>query len=95
MKLLRWLPESAADLESIRNYLAEHHPTLARPTMVRIYEAIRSLRQFPHRGRIGQQHDTRELVLAPLPYVVIYRVGEEAVVVLHIYHGAQQRQALM
>ncbi|MBZ5634197.1 MAG: type II toxin-antitoxin system RelE/ParE family toxin [Acidobacteriia bacterium] len=33
--------------------------------------------------------DTRELVMTNLPYVVIYRVGENVVEVIRILHGAQ------
>ena len=39
----------------------------------------------------GYRDGTRELVLSPLPYVVVYRVDAEAraVHILHIHHGAQ------
>jgi plasmid stabilization system protein ParE len=31
----------------------------------------------------------RELVFPPLPYIVVYRVTEEAVEITRIFHGAQ------
>ncbi len=40
---------------------------------------------------MGREEDTRELVLSPLPYIVVYRVKDSAVEILHIYHGAQDR----
>jgi len=43
----------------------------------------------PNLGRPGRHSGTRELALAPLPYVVVYAVKAEAVEILHIYHGAQ------
>ncbi len=46
---------------------------------------------MPYRGRIGREEGTRELVIARLPYIVIYRIKGEAVEILHIYHGARQR----
>jgi toxin ParE1/3/4 len=59
--------------------------------MRKLYEAIRSLKDFPHRGRIGREEGTRELLFPPLPYVTVYRVKEQSIEVLRIYHSAQDR----
>jgi toxin ParE1/3/4 len=88
---IRWTPAAAADFEHIFEYLQQHLPHLARPTIIRIYERIRSLRKMPFSGRPGRKEGTRELVLAPLPYLVLYRVKDEFIEVVHIYHGAQNR----
>jgi len=56
-----------------------------------LYEVILSLRTSPRRGRVGREEGTRELVVSRLPYIVAYRVRDEAVEILHIYHGAQNR----
>src|SRR5262249_20272423 len=42
---------------------------LAHRTVVNIYERVRSLKTLPHRGRPGRKEGTRELVMAPLPYL--------------------------
>ena len=44
---------------------------------------------FPNRGRTGRIAGTRELVFGPLPYIAVYRVTEDIVEILRIYHGAQ------
>jgi len=88
---LRWTPEAAENLESIHTYLCEHYPSFAAPTVRILYEAVRSLRTFPERGRIGEIDETREFVLPRLPYIIVYRISADAVEVLHIYHGAQER----
>jgi toxin ParE1/3/4 len=88
---VRWTPAAADNLEHIKNYLTEHHPQLAQSTVFELYEAIRSLRASPKRGRPGREEGTRELVLPRLPYIVAYRIKEQAIEVLHIYHGAQNR----
>ena len=46
---------------------------------------------MPHRGRVGREEGTRELVFTSLPYVAAYRVKEQTIEILHIYHGAQDR----
>jgi len=87
---IRWTFAAAADLERIRDYLQEHEPHLARPTVLKLYEG-RSLKTMPRRGRVGREEGTRELVFAPLPYIAAYRVKEQAIEVLHIYHAARER----
>jgi toxin ParE1/3/4 len=47
------------------------------------------LETFPNRGRIGRITGTRELVFAPLPYIAVYRVKDDAVEILRTYHSAQ------
>jgi toxin ParE1/3/4 len=82
---------AAADLQNIYDYLKKHEPHLARPTVVEIRKSIRSLKQFPHRGRIGCEEGTRELLQRRLPHIIAYRVKDDAIDVLHIWHPAQDR----
>ncbi len=86
---IRWTVPAADDLESIKNYLVEHYPHFAEPTVRTIYQRIRSLKTTPNLGRPGHRSGTRELPLTPLPYVVVYSVSAEAVEILHVHHGAQ------
>jgi addiction module RelE/StbE family toxin len=88
---LRWTPAAADNLESIKDYLARHLPAFAQSTILEIYQTILTLRSNPYRGRAGREEGTRELVLPRLPYIVVYRVKENDVEILHIYHGAQHR----
>jgi plasmid stabilization system protein ParE len=44
---IRWTTAAAADLEQISNYLKDRHPHYRQPTMRRLYEAIRSLKDSP------------------------------------------------
>ena len=84
---LRWTEAAAADLE---RYLFSHAPDRA-PRLVRsIYDAPETLLSFPHRGRPGKKVGTRELVLSPLPWVVVYTVRDDVVHVGRILHGAQR-----
>jgi toxin ParE1/3/4 len=88
---IRWTPAAAADLQHISDYLKERHPHYRQPTVRKPYETIRSLKDSPHRGRPGRVEGTREILFLPLPYVAVYRVTEESIEVLRIYHGAQDR----
>ena len=86
---LRWTVPAAEDLENIRNYLANHYPHFAEPTVRAIYQRVRSLKTAPHKGRPGHRSGTRELPLTPLPYIVVYAVKPDAVEILHVHHGTQ------
>ena len=55
-----------------------------------IYEAPEARRSFPHRGRPGTQAGTRELILSPVPWIVIYTVRDDAIDIVRILHGAQR-----
>jgi addiction module RelE/StbE family toxin len=87
---LRWTEEAATDLERIADYLLLHAPDRASELIGRVYNAPAALLTFPNRGRPGKRAGTRELVLAPLPYVVVYTVRDDVVCVVRILHGAQQ-----
>ena len=88
---IRWTPAAAADLEHISDYLKDRHPDYWQPTLRKMYAAIQSLKNWPHRGRLGREEGARELLFPPLPYIAVYRVNEQSVEVLRIYHGGQDR----
>jgi plasmid stabilization system protein ParE len=82
---------AADDLEGISNYLHLYHPSFANPTIQRLYNAAKSLKTFPYAGRVGMKSGTRELVLAPLPYLMIYAVDDQSIHALRFLHAAQDR----
>ena len=91
MRRIRWAPAAADDLENIRNYLREHDPSLAQPTVRRLYDAARSLKRFPNRGRNGPQEGTRELIVSPMPYIIVYGVEPETVHIFRVIHVSRRR----
>jgi len=55
-----------------------------------IYNAPSELLTFPGRGRPGRRTGTRELVLSPLPYIVVYQIRGEVIDIVRILHGTQK-----
>ena len=86
---VRWTPDACADLERVGAWIEQESPAAALRITREVYRAVAGLSRWPNRGRIGWVPDTRELVLTPLPYVVVYRVRESVVEILHIYHGSR------
>jgi plasmid stabilization system protein ParE len=91
LKQIRWSSAAANDLEGCYEYLLVRHPSLLPATIQKLYDAALSLKTFPLRGRAGAAPDTRELVMAPLPYIIPYRVTSDLVIILRILHTSRQR----
>jgi addiction module RelE/StbE family toxin len=88
---IRWTPAAAADLQNISDYLKQHHPHYRQPTMRKLYQKIRGLKDAPYLGRPGREEGTRELLFPPMPYVAVYRVREQSIEMLRIFHTSQDR----
>ena len=50
---------------------------------------MRQLGDFPYSRPEGRIPGTRELVLVPYPYIVVYRVLDHIVEIVRIFHGAR------
>jgi toxin ParE1/3/4 len=85
---VRWTSAAANDLERISDYIAEDNPDAARRIATIILGGVGTLAEFPHSGRTCRVEETRELVFAALPFVVVYEVHTD-IQILRILHGAQ------
>jgi plasmid stabilization system protein ParE len=79
-----------ADLQAIRDHIGVENPAAANRIAVQIVAACDRLEHLPERGRPGLVAGTRELV-AIWPYVIVYRITPQAVEILRVWHGAQDR----
>ena len=87
---IRWSPTAAENLSRIFEYIRPDNPSAAERVVRIIYDSAGSLESFPYRGRVGRVDGTRELVLPSLPFVIVYRVLEDAVEIAAVIHGAQR-----
>ena len=85
-----WSPEALEDLSSLREYIAQDDPVAARRIALRIIRAAEELlRANPELGRSGRVSGTRELVVGKTPYIVPYRVRDNSLQILRVYHSSQ------
>jgi len=77
-------------LREIRAYVAHDKPEAAERLATRIVSMVEALRTHPHLGRVGAEAGIREPVIGRTPYIVLYRVQGERVVISTIWHGAQR-----
>lgn len=81
-----------ADISSLHEYIAQFDQIAAERVVRRIFAAGASLAEFPERGRRGLRRGTREL-LSVRPFVIVYEVSPDAVRILRVWHGAQDRSS--
>ena len=76
--------QAKAELASALAYLRQESPEAADRIGAAIKRTIDTLVDLPNRGRHGRIEGTRELVVRGAPYVVVYSVRQDTVIVLSV-----------
>ena len=87
-----WSPLALLRVKEIRSFVAMDKPEAAERLAIRIVAAVEALRDYPNLGRRGSKRGTRELVIGGTPYVIIYKVSGERIIILTVWHGAQSKK---
>ncbi len=87
---IRWVRKALQNLEQAHSYIAKDDLEAAIRTVLNIQMAVNQLAQFPLMGRVGRVEGTRELVLANMPYFVVYRLQENTVEILRVLHASRR-----
>ncbi|HUT50683.1 MAG TPA: type II toxin-antitoxin system RelE/ParE family toxin [Alphaproteobacteria bacterium] len=86
-----WAPEARDDLKAVFDFIARDDPQAARAVVERILSLVEThLPTTPNIGRPGRIDGTRELIVAGTPFIVPYRLKDDAVEVLRVYHAARR-----
>jgi toxin ParE1/3/4 len=88
---LRWLRSGSESLKRHVDYIASVNPAAARTVRRTVRDSVLRLCDFPESGRQGHIAGTRELIVAGLPYVVVYRISPGTVEILLVLHTAMNR----
>ena len=90
---LRYTEQAREHIGAIFGFVHERNPTAATQIIARIRLAAERLVQFPRMGHVGRVPGTHEWVVRGLPYIVVYQVMDpDEVLILGVYHGAQDRE---
>jgi len=84
-----WSTPAADEFEAAQTYYLSVNPIAARMLAQRVDAATRMLRERPWAGRVGLREGTREWVVQRSPYLLAYRVAEDAVQILHVWCAGQ------
>jgi plasmid stabilization system protein ParE len=90
---IRFKARALTHIEGIHEFIAAHDPRAASRVVHRIEHSISRLGLVPFSGRPGVVEGTRILVVPGLPYVVVYRVGQDTVDIVAILHTARRRRS--
>ena len=86
-----WTRRYLSELEAISDYIGERNPRASARVVNTIHSKTeRLLSSNPFIGRTGEIRGTRELVIPGTPYIVAYRVTDQAAEILFVQHGARQ-----
>ncbi|MGD0792875.1 MAG: type II toxin-antitoxin system RelE/ParE family toxin [Terriglobales bacterium] len=81
-------PEAFADLDEIRDFIAQENPDAADRVMLEIFDAIRGLVPFPHRGHRRPELSSRPLRFTLVrEYLIAYAPEERPLWVAAVMHG--------
>ncbi len=88
---VRWTTPALRDLESIGSHIEQDNSTAVAARVVStVFDQVDNLATFPHIGRAGRVPHTRELVVVDTPYIVPYRVRDNEIEILAVFHSARQ-----
>jgi toxin ParE1/3/4 len=88
---IAWTEQAIRQLDQAHDYIAlSNSEEVAERIAMRIVTSIQQLSTFPMSGRSGRVPSTRELVISNTPFIAAYVIDHDRIVVLAIYHGAQQ-----
>ena len=84
MRKLIWASLALLDFDDLQNYIGLDNPGAAHRVTRRTVEAVAILRGHPFPGRSLSNANLRALVVSGTPYMIVYRVSEEAVSIARI-----------
>ena len=92
---VRVTDDAKADLRQIKAFISERNAIAAEGVVERIRKTITLLAVLPRLGHPGLVQGTLVKGVPRLPYIVVYRIdiadGDRQLVVLRVYHAAQDR----
>ena len=89
---VRHTSRARGHLKRIHLYLVERDSQAAVKVMGRLAAAVALLEEFPHLGHTTSVPGSRVIVAAGLPYLIVYRATDDEVIILGVFHAAQNKK---
>ena len=83
---VKWLRNVAQHLEDAYDYLEKDNPEVAQAFMQDVYCLVNLLPAQPAMGRAGRVVGTREQIIQDYPFIIPYRVKQDEIHILRIFH---------
>jgi toxin ParE1/3/4 len=89
--VIEWTEQATRQLNQAHDYIAlSSSEEVATRITMQIVTSVQQLDAFPVSGRAGRVPGTRELVISNTPFIAAYSIEKARIVILAVYHGAQQ-----
>ena len=85
-----WLKSALNNLDEIAKYISQESPQAAQQVVDLIVEQVNQLTAQPAIGRPGRVVGTRELVISNSHYLVPYRIINNQVEILRVFHTSRR-----
>jgi len=86
-----WTEQAVRQLDQAHDYIAlSKGDEVAARIAMHIVASVQGLAAFPMSGRPGRVPGTRELIISNSPFIAAYTIDKTRIVILALYHGAQQ-----
>ena len=90
MAQVRWTPRALEDTRLIHDFIARDSSEAAAQVILGIVSTIQRLGSFPRSGRAVPDHESRGVrEVIRRPYRIAYRVVDDEVRILRVFHGAR------
>ncbi len=87
---VKWLHAALHDLDTEVTYLAQKDEDVAKQVYITLREKASTLGMYPQSGKPGRVFGTRELVIRQYPYIIPYRVHDDTVEILRVFHTSRK-----
>jgi len=85
-----WTDEASRELAHAQDMGRLYWPGSVGDMTRAMLSGVERVRDFPFSGREGALTGTRELVMTRYPFTLVYRVKEETLTVLRMYHQSKR-----
>lgn len=87
---IRWTKRALRRLDEVGAHIEKDDPAAAARVVARLVSAVEKLAEYPAMGRVGRIKNTRELVLADVPYIIPYRASRSTIEIITVMHTSQR-----
>jgi toxin ParE1/3/4 len=89
--MIEWTEQATRQLDQAHDFIAlSNSEEVAARIATQIVTSVQQLAAFPMSGRSGRVPGTHELIIAHTPFIAVYAIHKDRIVILAIYQGAQQ-----
>ena len=85
-----WLPTALKNLQEIKKYIESESPRSAKMVATQIKKTISFIQENPHIGKPTLVGGFREIQVSKLPFVIPYKVIDNTIIIVRVFHTKQK-----